>query len=96
MTTEEQAMVGRALAEAAALFDADLSPAKVAVWLRAVDDLPADRVVAALRAAERSSRYLPRPSEVRDALGASTGDIGAHAWAEACRITRLYRLEARD
>jgi hypothetical protein len=74
---------------------ADLSPAKVEGYFQALQDLPIEGVLAGLAEARRSSRFFPKPAEIRElSVGADEGRA-AIAWATAMKLARRARLGQR-
>lgn len=66
MTIEERTRVISALNSLAEILDTSLTPARIAGYLLALDDIGADDLVAAVGTAARSCVFFPKPVELRD------------------------------
>lgn len=56
------------------------------IWLVGLEDVPREALVAAVRRLIRSARWLPKPSEIREAAAEAVAETRAIKAAEAARI----------
>jgi hypothetical protein len=82
---EERAQVARELGKTAELFGELLSQAKIVLYIEAVDDLAADAVITALTELRKTSRFFPKPAEVRELACGSVDEHAARAWSRFLR-----------
>jgi hypothetical protein len=74
--TDRREALGRALAMLAEVFGESLTPARLAVYDQALDDLAAPDIKTACDRALRECKYFPRPAELRELVGAGGPSAG--------------------
>src|SRR3990167_4598232 len=80
MQRSDMAAFGRELIVTAEVFGDTLSEARTLGYFEALMDLPLDAVLVGLRHARRSTRFFPKPAEVRELLEGSVEDRAREAW----------------
>ena len=80
MQRSDMAAFGRELIVTAEVFGDTLSEARTLGYFEALMDLPLDAVLAGLRHARRSTRFFPKPAEVRELVQGSVEDRAREAW----------------
>jgi hypothetical protein len=73
---------GRRLLALAELFDATLTPVKVALYFEGLRDLPFERVAFALNTAVKTATFFPRPAELRKWAVGDAEDAAEAAWMQ--------------
>jgi hypothetical protein len=66
VTRQDETRVAQALRGLAEILDTPLSAARVAGYLLALDDIPADELIAAIGTATRACKFFPKPVELRE------------------------------
>ena len=80
MTDAEREAVVGALTVAAEIFGEAMTAARMEGYVAALDDLAGAQVIAAIAGLTRTSRYFPRPADIRDAAIGSVDDRAELAW----------------
>lgn len=70
----------RRLIALAELFEANLTPAKQALYFEALRDIPFSDVAMALNVAVKTCTFMPRPAEIRKLAVGDTEDRAERAW----------------
>lgn len=78
------------LTRTAELFGEALSAGRIVTYYDALADLTLADVRAALRSAERTLRWFPKPVEIREALNGTPDDQAELAWARVLHALRQY------
>lgn len=89
-TDDDRAAFAEVLAALGAVFGEEITTARVALYFRALSDLPIAVVRAAAEGAMRGCRYFPRPIELRELAGHGAPDAGL---IEAHIVAHLRRPE---
>lgn len=90
---------GRRLVALAELFDATLTPVKVALYFEGLRDVSFERVAYALNAAVKTATFFPRPAELRQLALGDAEDAAEAAWMQlrdAMRIAGSYASVVLD
>lgn len=72
-----------------------VSDARMEIYFRALDDLSLNRVREAANHHVRSSRFFPKPAELREAVDGSFEDAAEIAWTNVRAIVRKYGYWAK-
>lgn len=95
MQPNESSTFAQALSRLACVFTGDRSSDDMALaYWEALDDLPLERVVAAMRQLARDSEYMPRPVHIR-ALADPNASSATDAWYAVRNRLMMPESEAR-
>lgn len=92
MTDRESVEFAERLTLLAEALGGQLTPARVALYRAALDDLPFDRVREALNLSARTCKFFPKPVEVRELVSGNLDDRAESAWLTLWEAAR--RLDA--
>ena len=80
MTADERDRVTDQLTVLAEYYERPKSEAQIVLYVQALDDLPCDVVIGAMRALVRTSTFYPKVSEIRALVEGRTEDAASLAW----------------
>lgn len=80
MDAKQNTEFTRRLVALAEVFDVKMSPQRQALYFEALRDLEFASVVAAMNASVRTSKYMPRPAELRGLVVGDSEDQAESAW----------------
>lgn len=81
MTPHDRDAFGDLLLGLGETYGEPVSEARMEIYFRALADLPLDAIRAAANVHVRTSKFFPRPAELREALVGSAEDQAELAWA---------------
>lgn len=86
-----------ALGGLAETFGEPLSAGRIDGYFLALKDLPMEAVLASIARAMRSSRFFPKPAELREFIEGTGDDLAALAWTRVIRaIERIGTYQSVD
>lgn len=88
MTADERDRVTDQLTVLAEYYERPKSEAQILLYIQALDDLPCEFVISAMRALVRTSTFYPKVSEIRALIEGRTGDAAELAWMALLREVR--------
>lgn len=97
MTPDERDHVTDQLTVLAEYYERPKSEAQILLYVQALDDLPCEAVVGAMRTLVRTSTFFPKVSEIRALIEGRTEEASELAWMEMLReVRRVGYLGAPD
>jgi hypothetical protein len=75
-----------ALSAAGAVFNRDVNESLARIYFAALADLDLDRCTAALEKLIGTSKFMPKPAEIRDLVAGDVGDRALIAWGEVLTL----------
>ncbi len=88
MTDDERDQLTRQIEVMAEYYDKPKSEAQILLYVQALDDLPCEAVLGAMRALVRTSTFFPKVSEIRQLVEGDKKEAAEYAWMEMLREVR--------
>jgi hypothetical protein len=88
MTDQDRGAFAELMLGIGETFGEPVSDARMEIYFRALSDMTLEDVMAAAGLHVRTSKFFPRPAELREALHGSVDDAAEMAWNELRRMVR--------